>query len=190
MRKFVLSFVMILFLGVNLNAQEITKEEARRYASEFLISFKNTLEADMKQSDSFDDFVRRKTGVANPSAMPSEGKELLKVTYNYHTQGLSDEEIIASYSGIEVAKALKYLQGKPNDAELHLFGMETGEMRSSGKGGPNADYEFVDIFNFKDDLTKKPCRWYQIKCHLDNIVGEDIADILLKWGVELLKNAF
>lgn len=184
MRKLVLSFVMILFLSVNLNAQEITKEEARQYASEFLISFKNTLESNMKQTDSFDDFVRKTTGVANLSAMPSEGMELLEITYNYHIQGISDKEILASYSGVEVAKALKYLQGKSNDAELHLFGMKTGEMRSSGKGGPNADYEFVDIFNLEDDLAKKPCRWYQIRCHFHNIFGEDIGDKVL---IELIR---
>lgn len=186
MRKLVLSFVMILFLSVNVNAQEITKEEAKRYASEFLISFKNTLETDMKQADSFDGFVRKITGVSNLSAMPSEGMELLKVTYNYHTQGLSDEEILVSYSGVEVAKALKYLQGKPNDAEFHLFGMKTGEMKSSGKGGPNAEYEFVDIFNLENTLTKKPCRWYQIRCHFHNIFGEEIGDRVLIAIIRLL----
>lgn len=179
----------IILVSISMSAQDISHEEARTYAAQVLVNFKNTLEPYFESSDDFESFVKHATDPYNPTPMPKEGEELLRVTYEFFLNRTSDKEIISSYSGKEVAKAFKFLKDNPKYNESRLFGLNidtrTGMMKSSGKGGPNADYEMISL-NFEDFSLVYPCRWWQVRCHLAEIVGDDAADIIITALITIL----
>lgn len=170
----------IILVSISMSAQDISHEEARTYAAQVLVNFKSTLEPYFERSENFEDLVKQITGPYDPTPMPKEGEELLRVTYEFFLNRTSDKEIISSYSGREIAMAFKFLKDNPKYDESRLFGlnMRTGMMESSGRGGPSADYEMITS-NFEDFSLVYPCRWWQVRCHLAEIVGDDAADKLI-----------
>ncbi len=177
MKKIIFGLIATVLVSVNVNAQEISKEEARVYASKTLVSFKNSLAPSYKKGMSFEDFIKAVTGPYNPTTIPTEGSELLKVAHTYLSKGTSDKEIIASYSGREIANAFSFLQKNPTYEDSQLFGFKTGSMKSSEKGGPNADFELVGLNLEEDSLAG--CKWWQVRCWLRDIFGEEGGDAVV-----------
>lgn len=158
MKKLLFSLVAIVLISFNGNAQKPTKEEARVYAAKVLINFKNTLEPVYAKSTSLDNFIKNATQGYPTSPMPTQGKKLLEVTYNYLANKTSDANIIATYSGKEVAEAFKYLKDNPEKLQSEVFGFKATNEASS---------------------EPYPCRWWQLRCHLVEIVGETAADAII-----------
>jgi len=165
MKNLLFSLMAFVLIGVNGNAQNITKEEARVYAAKVLINFKNTLQPEFANSKNFDDFLKNATGPYKATNIPAEGKALLQVTYNYMKAGTSDTQIVKTYSGKEVAGAYKFLQDNPGTLESQVFGFK--QSASSTEGG-------------------YPCKWWQIRCHLVQVVGETAADAIIAAVIVLL----
>jgi|SRR5690554_3306105 len=183
MKKVIFGLIAIVFMSVNANAQEISKEEARVYAAKTVINFKNSLKSTFDNSRDFEDFIRNSTGPYNPTTIPNEGRELLRVAYDFLSENKSDNAIISTYSGKEIANAFAFLQKNPTYEESQLFGFKTGEMKSSGKGGPNADFELA--LSFEDD-SMGGCRWWQIRCHFQEVLGPELGDKLLTFLVNVI----
>jgi len=171
MKKLVFGLIaMVLFSFVG-NAQDFTKEEARVNAAKVLINFKSTLVADFNKSRTFEDFIKNVTGPYNPTTIPAEGKDLLRVTYDYLSRRTSDKEILTTYSGKEIANAFRFLKNNPEKDESQLFGfVVNGKTNLGGKGGPSVNFEIFE--------SEYPCKWYQIRCHLQQIFGEKAGDKL------------
>ncbi|CAM4087706.1 hypothetical protein FLAN108750_09545 [Flavobacterium antarcticum] len=185
MKKLLFSLMAIAFLSFTVNAQKVSKEEARVYAAKVLLNFKSTLHTSYKNSVDFEDFVKIVTYPNNSTTMPNEGKELLKVAYVLLSNNTSDKEIISTYSGKEVANAYKFLKAHPSFDETQLFGFKIKDAAmTGGKGGPSIhnDAHVSD----REINREYPCKWYQIKCHLNEIVGEAAADIIMTALIALL----
>lgn len=181
MKKILFGLIATVFFGLSGNAQEISKEEARMYAAKAYVNFKNSLSEYQKNSKSYDHFI---SIVINPTGntIPSEGANLLKVTYNDLKNKTSDESILKNYSGKEIAAALRFLKNNPNKTEGDLFGLKNMEKTSlQGKGGPNGEIKIT----FFDENTEG-CRWYQVRCWFSEIFGPELGDKLLKAIIEAI----
>lgn len=166
MKNLLFSLMAFVLIGFNANAQKITKEEARVYAAKVLINFKGTLQEEFANSKNFDEFVKNATGQYTTTNTPApQGKALLQVTYNYMKAGTSNADIIKGYSGKEVAAVYKFTQDNPNSLESQVFG-----------------------FKQSSEPTQEPypCRWWQVRCHLVQIVGETAADIIITAVIALV----
>ncbi len=161
----------LVVVSTNAFGQEkMTKEEARVHFAEAMVSFKNDVASSYKKGMSAEDFIKAVTEPYNPVNMPSEGSDLLKKAHSYLSKSTPDREIIASYSGKEMALALNFLLTNPTYEESQLFGFRTGNVTSSGKGGPNADFELVGL-GFEGG-TFTGCKWWQIRCRIKAKISE------------------
>lgn len=177
MKKLIFGLIATVFFGVGANAQKVTKEEVRTYAAKIMVQFKNSLEPAYNESKNFDDFIKNSTGPYNPqSTVTSEGRNILKVAYDYLSNKTSDQRIIDTYSGKEVAFAFKYLkENNALDNESILFGITAKNTKNiGGKGGPTINFD-INLSN-NDNYG---CKWYQIRCWLTEAVGEVAADVII-----------
>jgi hypothetical protein len=188
MKKILFGVIATVFFGLSANAQKISKEEARVYAAKVLIEFKSGLEPSFKKTMSFEEFIKNTTGPYNPQGkLTNEGRDLLKVTYNYLTKGTSDKEIVSNYNGFEISKAFKYLRDNPSKSESDLFGLSSSTIKNQGgKGGPSINFENV-IFYSDNNLG---CCFFCLRCHLTTVVGEKAADTIIGILIDALANLF
>jgi hypothetical protein len=187
MRKILLSFMAIVMLGMNANAQIITKEEARTAAAKVMVEFKNALKVAYNDSKNFDDFIKNSTGPYNPqSTVTSEGRNMLKIAYDYLSNKTSDQRIIETYSGKEVAFAFKYLkENNALDNEGILFGISNVESTSvGGKGGPSVNFDTVPA-HFNNNFR---CCFFCLRCHLITLFGVKAADKIIDVVVDTIIN--
>ena len=185
MKKLLFSLLAVVMLSFTVNAQKTSKEEARVYAAKVLLNFKNTLNTSYDKSVDFEDFVKIVTYPNNSTAMPNEGRELLKVAYVFLSKKTSDKEILSTFSGKEVANAFKFIKANPSYDETQLFGFKIKDAAmTGGKGGPSVSN---DVYGYDFEINKEyPCKWWQLKCHLNEIVGEPAADVIIAALIALL----
>jgi hypothetical protein len=183
MKKLIFGLVAVVFFGVGAKAQQVSKEETRIYAAKIMVEFKSALVPAFNNSKSFEEFIKNSTGPYNPQGrMTTEGYNLLKVAYNYLSSKTNNEKIIASYDGKEIALAFKYLQVNTIIDEGNLFGISlNGTKNIGGKGGPSMSYENLLLNN-----ETEGCKWWQLRCHLQSIFGDDGGDLILDAIIKLI----
>ena len=190
MKNLIFGLIATVFFGLVANAQKISNDEARTSAAKLMVEFKNSLQFAYNESRSFEDFIKTSTGPYNPQGtMTTEGRNMLKVAYNYLANKTSNELIIKSYDGKEIALGLKYLKDNNSlDNEGALFGISKVIYKSSGgKGGPSVNFDVIPMnsnSNFK-------CCFFCLSCHLQTIFGEAaaevIVDAIVDWALSFLK---
>lgn len=170
MKKMLFGLIATVMFGLNANAQKMTKEEARVTTAKLMIEFTNQLRPAFESSKDFKSFEMI---VCGPwlSRMPSEGNEILKEAYNFLSLKVSDDEILNSYSGIGIVKALKFqndiLVKNPESTGTEIFG-------GSGDGS-KGDYNA-----YSSTLKTAPCKWYQISCWIDQIFGNGVGSQVIQ----------
>lgn len=156
--------IATVMLSVSGNAQIETKEDARLATAQTFILFKNQLSEVFNKSKDFASFEKNVCGEWRNT---NEGKYLLNEAFNHLKNKTPDEKITASYDGIGVAKALKFQQDaltkNPKSSGSELF------------GGPGDD----TTGNYNPTSKAYPCRWWQLKCHLNQIFGDELGGIIL-----------
>ena len=178
MKNLIFGLIATVFFGLGANAQKVTKEEARTYAANVMVEFKNSLQPAYNESKSFEDFIKNSTGPYDPQGtMTAEGRNMLTVAYNYLSNKTSDEMIIRSYEGKEVALAFKYLKDNGSlDNEGILFGISTVVKKNAGgKGGPSVNFDTVQM----DSHNNFRCCFFCFRCHLQTVFGEEAADVIV-----------
>ena len=134
MKKVIFGLIATVVFGFGGNAQDLSKEEARVITAKVMVEITKGLEPAYRNSTSFETFIKNGTGPYNPNGVITlEGRNLLKVAYNYLQNHTSSSDIIANYSGVEVAKAFKYLKDDNSKNEGDLFGTSVTIARSMGE---------------------------------------------------------
>ena len=82
---------------------------------------------------------------------------MLRKAYSLLTERVSDEGIINNYDGIEVARVFKLIESGNQPFGDSTSNEDINEQESS-------DY---------------PCKWWQIRCHLTQVVREKAADSII-----------
>lgn len=161
--------VLLSFSG---NAQIKTKEDARLAAAKTFVSFKNQLSQAFNISKDYYSFEKNVCGKWQNT---NEGKYLLSEAYNHLKNKTSDDKLISSYDGVGIAKALKFQQDvlskNPNSTGSELFGGPGDD--TAGEYNPNRKAPY-------------PCRWWQIKCHLGQLFGEEAGALIISEGIKFL----
>ena len=156
--------IATVMLSVSGNAQIETKEDARLAAAKTFVLFKNQLSEAFNKSKDYTSFEKNVCGEWRNT---NEGKYLLNEAFNHLLNKTADEKIIATYDGIGLVKALKFqkdaLTKNPKSSGSELF------------GGPGDDTSG----NYNPTSKGYPCRWWQIKCHLNQIFGDELGGIIL-----------
>ena len=190
MKQLIFGLIATVFFGLGANARGITNEEARTSAAKLMVEFKNSLTFAYNESRSFEDFIKNSTGLYNPQGtMTIEGRNMLKVAYDYLANKTSNELIIKSYDGKEVALGLKYLKDNNSlDNEGALFGISEVVYNSvGGKGGPSVNFDVIPM-NSNNNFR---CCFFCFKCHLTTVFGEAaaevIVDAIVDWAISFLK---
>jgi len=164
--------IATVMLSVSGNAQIETKEDARLVSAKTFVLFKNQLSEAFNKSKDYASFEKNVCGEWRNT---NDGKYLLNEAFNHLKNQTSDEKIITSYDGIGIAKALKFQQDvltkNPKSSGSELF------------GGPG-DYTAGNYNPIEKGAY--PCRWWQIKCHLNEIFGNEVGGIILNSLICLL----
>lgn len=153
----VLSIVSYCFAG---QAQEkITQDQAISICAQQMAAFTKSVSGFYKRGMSYDQFQTTLCGKLQPV---KEGSNQLRVAYNFLTQGVSNDFIIKTYKGREVADVMNFLlnahsKGIESDGS-ELFGGRTGTTNSSL--AKNAD----------------ACHWYQFWCLVQEFANWVVAN--------------
>lgn len=164
MKKLLFGLIATVMFAFTGNAQEMTKEEARVLAAKSFVSFKNQLTDAYKNSTTYSSFEKNVCGSWTNTDL---GRSLLNEVYNNFKGNISNDKIISTYDGISITKALNFQQEllikNPKSDGSELFG---------GPGdGSKVSYNASGSY---------PCKWYQIRCHLTQLVGEQFADAIIQ----------
>lgn len=106
---------------------------------------------------------RSKALGTNSAAATAEGEALLEVVYNFLKNGVDNTEIISSYNGSEMGKALVKSNGS---GDAGLFATAANQPKL---GVPE-----------NQNQNKGGCRWWQISCWIDDIFGAGTSGALVK----------
>lgn len=164
MKKMLFGLIATVLLSVNGNAQIKTKEDARLASAKTFVSFKNQLSEAFNKSKDYASFEKN---VCGEWSNTSDGKFLLSEAYNHLKNKTSDDKLISSYDGIGIAKALKFQQDVLIKNEK-----STGSELFGGPGDETTG-------NYNPTSKGYPCRWWQIKCHFQQIFGDALGETLL-----------
>lgn len=171
MKKILFGLIATVFFGLSGNAQVKSKEDARLVAAKTFISFKNQLSDAYYSSKDYTSFEKL---VCGKWVNTQEGRYLLSEAYNHLRNKTTDEKLLASYDGIGITKALKFQQDiltkNPKSDGSELFG---------GKGDGTTG-------NYNPTSKEYPCKWWQIKCHLAQLFGDEAASAIITALIHLL----
>ena len=164
-----------IFVGFGAQAQKTiaTKEDARLALAKGFVSFRNSLKPAILEAK---DVKSYKTAVCGPwlATIPAEGDNLLNAAYETLKKGISDDELIKTYSGKEMAAAAllynEIIKKNPKSDGSELFGGTTGNFN------PYAARQ----------LTTSNCRWYQLMCWLREIFGEAGAAVIMGQIIDMM----
>ncbi|TAG04556.1 MAG: hypothetical protein EAZ44_04640 [Cytophagia bacterium] len=139
---------------------EYDEEKLKIELENGLMSFVNSLRSEYSSEIDFATFKLNLIGNSNLTTITVEGNALLEKTYQLLSEN-SDEVTIKREGLKEFAQAtlfaIKYVENNISDASAF-------------------DKAWVELFggneiSLKDGSLKKPCKWYQVGCHLSNFWG-------------------
>ncbi|MGB6092467.1 MAG: hypothetical protein WBF83_01760 [Moheibacter sp.] len=154
-----IAFVMMSGASFGQNLNKPTKEQVEIYLAESMEEFIRNLGIFYKDGQSYNQFKAElyKSKKAS-STIPKEGEALLKKTYSYIVKGGATKAQIQKDGVKEMMDAATYIKNNGND--YLLFGVSNyNELADGGVSG------------------KSPCKWYQLNCWFNLILGFDIWDI-------------
>jgi hypothetical protein len=174
MKKLLFGLVATALFTFSGNAQEkLTNEELRAVLAQGMVDFTNSVKPAYEKTTNLEDFKKTVTGCWY-SKMPKEGGNLLNAAYTLLSRNLSDEEIIKSFNGKELAEAALYVNElklkNPKSDGVEIFGGTTGD------------------FNPYAIMVVAKCSWYQLGCILKEIFGENGGETILAEIVHQLAN--
>lgn len=173
MKKLVL-FLSIVSMGLTgISQTNITVEEARSICAQQMAAFTRSVSSVYKKGMSVDQFHFALCGKSVPA---TEGRNQIKAAYNFLLAGVTNDFIIKTYNGKEIAQSMNYLYNS------HKRGFESdgAELFGGKTGGSNTELSRT---------AEGPCRWYQFWCLTQGFANwvvanwEVIAQILYTFGV-------
>lgn len=171
MKKLLFGLIATVLFSATGNAQKVTQESVRLQLSKAMVSFTDAMRPAYSQSKNFEDFEKIICGDWS-STNSREGHELLQATYNLIANNTTNEEIVKSYSGKEMAEVVllhnENLKKDKNSSGIEIFGGTTGD------------------FNPYTTNIEGRCRWYQIACWFDEIFGPTWGPKALTFAMETL----
>lgn len=173
MKKVFLVLAIVSYCLTGLAQEKITKEQARLICAQEMAAFTRAVSGVYQKGISYGQF---QSALCSSSLVTAEGVGQLKVAYNFLTQGVSNDFIIKTYQGKEVAASLSYL------SNLHKKGISSdGSELFGGKTG-----------TANNNLAKNAdggCKWYQFWCLVQEFANwvinnwQVIQDILTFFGL-------
>jgi hypothetical protein len=151
-------------IRVSVEDQDYVEQELRKG----MVSFVESVKPLYRKGISYNDFIKVLIG-ENSTDMPVEGRNLLKKSYYYLSNEISNKEIERNDSMKEISAAFLYTlnynsKNNNSDGEYSLFGLSNERMNLESK-------------SFIDDI--EDCKWWQIGCHLRNIRRISLNTLLL-----------
>lgn len=128
MKKLLFGLIATIMFGFVGNANEVTKEQARKSLATSMSELVKDLTPYYKQGMPYDDFIKDILigGTTGPTfPIPTqEGNSLLKKAHELLSSGFTTQNIIDKYDGVEMAAAAKLIQDSKTsyDAGVKLFG--------------------------------------------------------------------
>lgn len=185
MKTIIMILLPLLMLGTQAKAQKqstYTKGEVKTELIKSFADFVESVKPFYSKGDSYLDF-KLKVLIGNPQAdksllptLPAEGEALLLKAYNYLKAGYSYTEIINKGDFETMGKAAIFMSDKVKSgktetyAEIALFGGNSTALET----------------NPMLPTSKKPCKWYQLWCHLDNVLGEGWGETIIIMIIEII----
>lgn len=148
MKKVFLGLAILTYCLTGMAQTKITPEQARSICAQQMAAFTKAVSGSFQKGSSFDQFQFALCGKFKPTV---EGANQLRVAHNFLTQGVSNDFIIRSYNGKEIAASMNYL------LNLHNKGFESDGAELFG--GITATENSSLAKN-----AEGPCRWYQFWC--------------------------
>jgi hypothetical protein len=145
-----IALVMCLSSFKAMAQEKLSPEQLQKYLKEGMVSFTENVSFAYSEGVSVDEF--KKVLCNGQPIATKEGEAILNQAYENLSKKISAEEILKIDDGQEIGLALKYLydhrtcDGDASD----LFGTDLAENPKAREGG-------------------KPCKWYNIFCHLGNL---------------------
>ena len=174
MKKVIFGLIATVFM-VNLSwgqkEQQISKEDARKYATEVFINFKNNLSENYSKSKDYNSFLMSIYGQTRPTTVP-EGQSILKEAYSHLSKKTSDDYLRKSFDGKVVASAFKFMQNNKDQDGSKLFNInETATVKSLFTKSMESNYG---------------CRWWQVGCWLKEIFGDEAGQAIINAIVQAI----
>lgn len=176
MKKLLFGFVAVIAFGFNVSAQKFTSEEVRVELAKGMVSFVEGVKPAYIKGQTYETFEKTIIGKWQNT---ENGTALLKKAYTYINSSVSSDAIIKTDSGIEIGNALSFVytlqQKNPKADGVELFGGTTGD------------------YNPYSSLKMASCKWYQLLCHLNNLLNfiedhqQTICGILYAFNVQCPK---
>ena len=164
MKNLLFGLIATVLFSFNGNAQKITQEDVRLQLAQGMVDFTSSLSLAYEKSDNVEEFKRIVKGCWDLKTT-KEGNDLLDAAYKLLSNKTSEEEILKSYDGKEMAVAALYIdnlskKGIKTDGS-ELFGGTTGD------------------FNPYANVVTAKCRWYELGCILKEIFGDEGGGVIL-----------
>ena len=153
MKNIFTAMLFCLFSAMVVGQSKSSQENTRVILASAMVSFVDSVKPAYTAHMSYEAFQNLLTGNARPT---TEGATLIRQAHDFLSKKYSNQAILDSYSGLEIAVAylkLKSLNdGKKTTSSEDLFSSTTG--------------------NFNPYQNKKPrpesCYWYEMTCHIGN----------------------
>lgn len=111
------------------------------------------------------------------AAVTTEGEALLNKIYNYFVVGTTNSQIINKDSGVEMKNAL---------VKANKIGSDGAALFSTSADTPKLDTNFQTHQTESKGSSLAGCKWYQLACWVDEVLGAGAAAALLKVLIALL----
>lgn len=165
MKKYNFFLVFIfLFVSKTLFAQNYDEKLLRADLEQGVVSFVHAVKPAYVEGADITSFEIAVIGKKNLETITKEGKTLLDKTYNLLVRHASDEEI--------KKEAIKEFAGATKFVLEHI---------KDGKATPEDDKAYIALFGGdesglnatlkSENAQGRPCKWYQVGCHLSNVWG-------------------
>jgi len=179
MKNLLFGLIATVLFSASGNAQKVTQESIRLQLANAMVSFTNAMRPAYSQAKNFEDFEKI---VCSDwaSSNTKEGHELLQASYNLIAQKATDAQIVKSYTGKEMA-AVALLHNENLKKNINASGIEIF-------GGTTGDFNPYTTTLLRGDGGG--CRWWQVKCWLTDIFGEDGANTIITMALNFLENIF